>query len=324
VLFVGAMVVASWFRLSWMMFLFCLVPLARTRTRALVYAAAAGAGVVAGLVYTSLFHASYPYGFLATLRPALQQGEVLRAVGLVIGNFWTNMLTYFFRPQPFGVAPGMSAGVLSASQIGVAYLGTKYLLAAVVGACLWFGLRRGDRLALAAGVIGLITFLSLFLLYDAYEWREHRSLAPVFYVSAFALASRLRVRTIMTAVLLMLFAPLLSYAATGIIPARRAKAERFRASWVTVEAFDQLRYRIQERRTTTVLVSRGFARLSDIYVLALPLSNAAGYPIRYTFNLLGEEDLEVRNEEFVDYLLVPDVVTGPDGKPSLIPLLFER
>ncbi|MBN2537059.1 hypothetical protein JXB37_02140 [candidate division WOR-3 bacterium] len=324
VLFVVAMVVAAWFRLSWMMFLFCLVPLARSWSRALLYAAGALAGVVAGMVYTSLFHASYPYGFLASLRPVLQQGDVLRAAGLLAGNFWSNLVTYFFRAAPFSTPPGVSAVTVANSQVAVAYLGTKYLLAVLVGACCWFGVRRGDRFALAAGVIGLITFLSLFLLYDAYEWRDQRSLAPVFFLAAFALAHRARFRAATTAVLLMLFAPLVSYAATGVIPARRVLARKYRASRETVTALDRLRYQITERRTTTVLLSRFFARWNDIYLLSLPFANSSGYPIRYTINLLGEEDLEVRDEEFVDYLLVPDVGVGPDGRPIVIPLLLER
>jgi hypothetical protein len=173
-----------------------------------------------------------------------------------------------------------------------------------------------SRFASAVGIIAVANLALLVVFYDAYDWRELRTLAPVFLMMLLPLVNYRRVRVGLPVVLLAVFLPAIFFTGRVIVPQRRAVAAKYRDTPGMVQAFREIGSRIDKERMTTVLASRDLYKVRDIPLLALPVSNDGGFPIRYTFNIRKYEyDLRIQDPEFIDYVLATD--SGPDGEEGL-------
>ena len=303
ILLLGLLLVASMFRPSWLMCTIALVPLARTRRQLVLCSLGFIIALVASFGYVYLFLAPYPYGFLSKGLAALRTGEVLRFFGLLAGNLATNLHDFFLTSsvyRPFGAAHS----AFTRSGIHVVSFASKYILLGLLALLCWRGFRHRDRFRLGVALFVLLNLASLLLFYEAKDWPPYRVLAPMFYISVIALASSVPVRTVLPVLLLVMLPKVLNYSANCVIEPHRAVAARYRDNPAVLREFESVRYRITDRRMSTVLVSRRLYVEGDIPVLALPSTNAAGYPIRYTFNIHGV-DLSLKKRGFVDYLLLP-------------------
>lgn len=297
------LLVLSAFRVSYALWALGLVPLARDRRELVRFAALALLVVVLGIGLMRELSASNPHWPLSRAAAAVSRGDARAALTLVVQNVGENLQRYFV-----GETQGLRF-----------YMVMKYVVVAVGGVLLVAGLRGGrgpapgsgggDRLALGACTILLAHLALLFLLYDANTWREHRHLAPVFYLLAIALvAGRHRVATFaLYAVLLVLFPEVVGYAHARILPERQWMARQWDAAGEARAALAELA--TLEGRDgdgpVTVLHAQAFYGNLSIFPLAVPVVNRAGRPIRYTGNLGRTPDTKRFGRLPIDYVLLP-------------------
>ena len=175
--FVGLLLVLSVFRITYALWTLALIPVSRSRAelaRSLVIVAVC---MVSGFLFQLFFAASYPYGFLANVRQTVAEGDGLSVVALIVEKIWVNVTRYFLAPH---------------IDLSLVF---KHAIFFSAVAALIYGLVKRQRLLVAAGLIGAAHFFFLFTLYDAYDWREHRMLAPAMYmlIITFVYAGNVRV-----------------------------------------------------------------------------------------------------------------------------------
>ena len=287
------LLVLSAFRVSYALWALGLVPLARDRRELVRFAALALLVVVLGIGLMRELSASNPNWPLSRAAAALSRGDAGAALALVVQNVGVNLQRYFV-----GETQGLRF-----------YLVMKYVVVATGMVLLVVGVRRDDRLALGACAILAAHLVLLVLLYDANTWREHRHLAPVFYLMTIALvAGRLRIATIaLYAVLLALFPEIVGYAHARILPERQWMARQWGGSEEARAALGELAA-LDGRDgdgPITVLHAQGFYRNMSVFPLAVPVTSHAGRAIRYTGNLGRTPDTKRFGRLPIDYVLLP-------------------
>lgn len=287
------LLVLSAFRVSYALWALGLVPLARDRRELVRFAALALLVVVLGIGLMRELSASNPNWPLSRAAAALSRGDAGAALALVVQNVGVNLQRYFV-----GETQGLRF-----------YLVMKYVVVATGMVLLVAGVRRDDRLALGACAILAAHLVLLVLLYDANTWREHRHLAPVFYLMTIALvAGRLRIATIaLYAVLLALFPEIVGYAHARILPERQWMARQWGGSEEARAALGELAA-LDGRDgdgPITVLHAQGFYRNMSVFPLAVPVTSHAGRAIRYTGNLGRTPDTKRFGRLPIDYVLLP-------------------
>ena len=287
------LLVLSAFRVSYALWALGLVPLARDRRELVRFAALALLVVVLGIGLMRELSASNPNWPLSRAAAALSRGDAGAALALVVQNVGVNLQRYFV-----GETQGLRF-----------YLVMKYVVVATGMVLLVAGVRRDDRLALGACAILAAHLVLLVLLYDANTWREHRHLAPVFYLMTIALvAGRQRIATIaLYAVLLALFPEVVGYAHARILPERQWMARQWGGSEEARAALGELAA-LDGRDgdgPITVLHAQGFYRNMSVFPLAVPVTSHAGRAIRYTGNLGRTPDTKRFGRLPIDYVLLP-------------------
>jgi hypothetical protein len=293
------LLVLSAFRVSYALWALGLVPLARDRRELLQWGALALILLALGIWLMQQLSASNPNWPLSRALTAVSHGDVTGAVRLVLHNVGDNLHRYFV-----GETQGLRF-----------YVVMKYAVLAVGLVLLIGGVRRDDRFALAAAAILVAHLALLFLLYDATSWREHRHLAPVFYLTMVALiVGRYRIATfVLYAALLGLFPEVVGYAHARIFPERQWMARQWAAAVDARAALAELAT-LDGRDgdgPITILHAQGFYRNMSVFPLAVPVVNHNGRPIRYTGNLGRTLDAKRFGRLPIDYALLP-----PGAKPE--------
>jgi hypothetical protein len=287
------LVVLSAFRVSYALWALGLVPLARDRRELVYWGVVALALLAIGVGLMQQLSASNPNWPLSRAAAAVSQGDVGGALSLVLHNVGENLHRYLV---------GETQGLYF-------YVVMKYAVLAVGLVLLIGGVRRDDRLALAAAAILGAHLALLVLLYDATSWREHRHLAPVFYLTTLALvAGRYRIATfVLYAMLLGLFPEVVGYAHARIFPERQWMARQWAAAGEARAALAELASLDGSNGDgpITILHAQGFYRNMSVFPLAVPVVNHAGRPIRYTGNLGRTPDTKRVGRLPIDYVLLP-------------------
>ncbi len=284
----------SLFRVSYLLFLGCLIPLADNRRQLAIFIV--GFIVSFGGISLALrnFNALFPYGFMADLTPLLHAGRIGEAVSLVLDNLVLNLDLYFITE---------TKGLFF-------YVAFKYWLVGVMVYFAAVGVRKGDRLALAAALLGVLYLASLFAFYSAGDWCEHRGLASLYYAYVIVLVFR-KNRWGVAATLLLLavsFPAVHHRVEHKIINERAAVARQIRRNGKMAEAYAGLGRHLQgEGGVITVLISRDLLAKHKCLPLALALKNRADRQIRYTYNRSGDP-LERHLKIPVDYLLTDHAI----------------
>ena len=293
------LLVLSAFRVSYALWALGLVPLARDRRELLWCGVVALLLVALGVGIMQQLSASNPNWPLSRAAASLSRGDAGGAFHLVASNVRENLQRYFV-----GETQGLRF-----------YVVMKYAVIVLGLVLLYAGIRRGDRLALAASLILAAHLALLFLLYDATTWREHRHLAPVFYLMTVALvAGRHRAATFaLYVVLLALFPEVVGYAHARVLPERQWMARQWGAATEARAALAELASLDgrDDGGAITILHAQGFYRNMSVFPLAVPVVNHGGRPIRYTGNLGNTPDTKRFGRLPIDYVLLP-----PGAKPE--------
>jgi hypothetical protein len=322
VAYLAVLVVASLFRPSWAFCTVGLLPLAANRRQALFISGIVLAAVGASFLYIRFLCASYPYGFLVKAIAELQAGRVFGFLGQLFTNFITNVRYFYITTLLWPMGVSESAWIVS--RIGTSYVLSKYILTFLCGFCLWQGFSRRDRLAQAVGIIVALNLLVLLFLYDTRDWMGPRTVAAMFPLLMVGMLRNRRVMAVIPFALLILFPQAMSFTEGVVIATHRHVAAEYESNIGARDTFAEIGRQITEPRLTTVLASRFFYAMEDIPLLALPVRSRAGQPIRYTFNVLGDDELELKKPGFVDYILVPDTIVGTTAEPAHVKLRLVR
>ena len=282
--------VATLFRPSWWLWSIGLLPLARTGKERAIYAAALLGGMLGAW---ALFHWCAPVPYASFAQKVVRLQDAAAIAQAMYAHFARSVYRYFATEYEYGAA----------------YFVSKYLLVIGTYYALSRGRARKNRLLLAAGVIGLANLLFLFTVFDAFDWRGHRMLAPVMCLLGIVIASE-RQWTAAAVALICLGAlfPSAVRQSEEWIAQRNAVADAFRGSSALAAEFNAIAAVIPDPRLTTVLASRAFFQNNDMHPLLLPVRSTRGYPIRYTFNKYGA-DLQMHRPGFVDYVLAPEALS---------------
>lgn len=158
----------SLFRASWIA-LYALAPLqARSWRGAAAVAAACVVPICANLWIYVNFFASYEGGFLDLLLKALARTDLIGSLGMLQQQIQRNLLLYWSHVPAEAPAPYKNT-----------YLYYKALYIISFALCAALAWRAKSRLLAGVFLVDVLVLASLFSLYDAFSWREHRSLAAL-------------------------------------------------------------------------------------------------------------------------------------------------
>jgi len=155
----------SLFRLSWVFILFGLFPLSTSIKDFMKYALVLLFGLIFAVLTMQYFYASFPFGFMYDLMLSLHYGTFANIASMLYEHFVSNIMKYFYYEGYF-------------QYRYVFYY--KYLLVALLLYSIYISIKTREKSIIAGTIIYLIFFINLFLLYDAYGWREVRVLAAPF------------------------------------------------------------------------------------------------------------------------------------------------
>jgi hypothetical protein len=293
VAFVIVVLLLALFRVSYALWALGLLPLARDRREALRYGALALIVVAAGVLAMQALSAPNPYWPLSRAMSGLAHGELGAPLAMIAHNVAENLSRYF----------------VTETQGEMFYVAMKYVTFVLFVVVAAVAAVRRDRLAIAASLVLGAHFVLLFALYDAYSWREHRHLAPAFYLLVVVLVvdGYRRSYVALYLALLAMFPSVYAYATKRIIPERRWVAAQWAASTPARESLGRLAELVTrpDGGTVTILHAKDYYRNLSIFPLALPVTTAHGEPIRYTANLGTTPDTRRFGRIAIDYVLLP-------------------
>ncbi|OJV33050.1 MAG: hypothetical protein BGO29_14495 [Bacteroidales bacterium 36-12] len=158
IIFIGGL-----FRVLWFFWLVGLIPLAKNKRQLFFYSTLLSLGVISSLIVHKLFVEFVP-NYSSSLVESLKNGEVKNVIFSTLRHFVKNVINYFFSKQN-----------------GIVYIFMKFSTAGAVMFFTILALKYKSKLNIALALIGLTNFLLLFILYDAFDWREIRTMSPLFY-----------------------------------------------------------------------------------------------------------------------------------------------
>lgn len=259
--YVAVICVAGTFRCLWFFWLIGLVPLAENKKQLAGYFALFISGVIISYVFAILFIEPVP-NYLASVIKLLLNYD-LNAVWISLTeHFDHNIQMYFCNFDD----PLTSISVRFFNFFTTLY----FIVLAVV---------KRDKKNTAIALIGIVNFSLLFVVYDAFYWREIRTMSPLFYFYILFLVVDLHeiLIVILVASLMYLANETLSITYWWIGDRNGIHNNYNEAEF---QSYQEVRGHIPAR--SVVLLDF----LPDDYsctVFYLPLSNSSGEPIRYAF-----------------------------------------
>lgn len=291
--FVVLLLVLSTFRVSYALWALGLLPLARNGRELLRFGTLALVVLVAGVLAMQVLSAPNPHWPLSRALGGLARGDAAASIAMLAGNVGQNLHRYFV-----GETQGLTF-----------YLVMKYVVVLLGLIVLGGAAVHRDRLALAAALVLGAHLVLLFVLYDAHTWREHRHLAPVFYllVVVLVVGGYRKTYVALYLILLALFPEVYGYANERILPERQLVAMQWAASEDARRSLAHLADLVTraDGGTITVLHAKDYYRNLSLFPLALPVKNRDGQPIRYTANLGATPDTRRFGRIAIDYVLLP-------------------
>lgn len=274
-LFIIIIVIAGCFRALWFFWLIGLIPLARNRKQLGLYMLVIVAGITASMLITRFFTEPIP-NFFSSIIIMVQEGEISNAAGLLLNKFNRNVTMYF---QSF--------------QGGFVYVSMKFALIAPVLLFAILGLIKKSRLYSSIALIGFANFLLLFFLYNAFDWREIRTMSPLFYFYVLFLVTAVKpvFRYFMAGGLVVVFAFTISTSQQWINDRNVKHTSYSRDAGI---AYEQIAQKVPDNSLIFLNVHPGEYTPSLLY---LPLKNANNQQIKYIIPYFG-----VKTADY-DYML---------------------
>ncbi|MFZ4789475.1 MAG: hypothetical protein ACOYMW_00965 [Candidatus Competibacteraceae bacterium] len=170
ILFILTIIISGIFRSLWFFWLIGLIPLAKNKKQAIFYCLLFLFGIVLSFIFTKLFSDPIYNNYFSSVLYLLETGKIKNMIFSLTHHFFNNIFLYFFS-----IKNNVSIEVVTI------YIFMKYATISLVGFFIFIAFRKKSPLYIALSLIGTVNFLLLFLLYDAFEWREIRTMSPLFY-----------------------------------------------------------------------------------------------------------------------------------------------
>jgi hypothetical protein len=284
-LYVVLILIASLFRINWVVWLIAFLPLMRDIGRKVAFLFVFSMVIFLAFLVMRLIYAPYPLGFLASLVTTFTESGLIKAIELIASNFTYNIKSYLsplHDPDWF-------------------YTYSKYVLLVILVLFYSWAGKRIKRSYDALFSIILVNIFLIFLVYDAWDYREIRTLAPLL-VASFGMIlfhKKYTVAFIFLAVQCMFATVLYDYVEKNI-EQRIAQKVAYEESVKLRVAFAEIAQKVTGTDKITVLLSGSFTGDYKLYQLCLPFISFNNIPIRYSINY--RDGLEV-NPEKLDYVI---------------------
>lgn len=296
-LFIGIIVLASFFRYSWVLSMVGILAFARKRNDFLKFSLLIFFSLALGYIYLKLFHATY-YGLvLGNCSDFLKQGQVFSCLNIIYKNVEMNIPMFFYKYYYANY-----------------YFLTKIIFVFSLAFLFKTWLKTKDNLILSTILIQLVYFLSLFLFYDAYDTRDIRGLTPCLIIALIILAFYKKKLVLSSIAIAFLFVFPNSYKdfKYKILDLSLESGRIFKQFDLSVlqrlesRGSSVITVLVPERFYWTPMPNRNPLTIKDILhtkSLALPLKNYLGIPIRYTVNTSAFHPYYIHRKIKVDYAI---------------------
>lgn len=253
--------------------------------------------IVLAPLENSLMQAVFPDAFLPRAVSVLRAQGGAAFVKVMVGHLQQNLEAYFSQ---------RTGG-------NWAYLAHKYWMFTLFLGCVWGGWKARLRPVLAAGVLGIVTWTAVCVLYDVFDWREQRVLAPCALVAALTAGAVApwRYAVAVAGVTITFGAAAFLTTVPDCIRQHQAAATSYQLQHEKVRAFEALGDYLPESRENVILVPPAVVN-DTVAVLSLPLRGPRSQQIRYTSNYFAkdaQEQFKRRGLLPIEYAVV--VRTGP-------------
>lgn len=258
-LFVLTIFVAGMFRSLWFFWLVGLLPLATSKKQFFNYLILFSLGVLSSFLFTKYFVEPVP-NYFSSLLDLISSGQFGLATSSLFDHLFQNLSMYFMSfEEP------------------IYYIAMKFLTAGAVVYFIVKAIMKKERLYISLALIGTVNFALLFVLYDAFSWREIRTMSPLFYfLILFIVIDQKRLFSNIATIGFMILFIMTLPASRGWINDRNQASARFDKS--EENAFNEIRDGVDDH--ATILVGY-LPRDYSWDVLYLPITNKNNTPIRY-------------------------------------------
>ncbi|WP_299246650.1 hypothetical protein [uncultured Aquimarina sp.] len=273
VLFLITIFIAGIFRALWFFWLIGLIPLAKSNKQLIIYFSLFLLGVVMSFVFVLFFTEPVP-NYFSSLVVLLKNNKIGEGLVSLLFHFYDNLNFYFF---------GKSGDLV--------YKSMKYLNFGIVTYFSYLAFKNKSRLTIAIALIGTLNFLLLFTIYDAFDWREIRTMSPLFYFYIiFIVSSSRRITHLLIIILCCLFFPTLKISNQWI-----QERNNVQIIYDKKDVYKEIGKKIVDNKLTLLgYIPRDYS--TDL--LDLPLSNISGSPIRYIIPYYNVE------KKYFDYTII--------------------
>ncbi|MBN2772032.1 MAG: hypothetical protein JXR90_15180 [Spirochaetes bacterium] len=284
--FIFTILIAGFFRPLWFFFLFSLLPYSKDKKHFILLLIVSISGILFSYWFMILFFEEVP-NFFSLFWNLLKDFQFIEASKIFAEHFILNVL-FFMTYSEF---------VYSAIKLII-------LIALIYPIAIYFKYR--SKIYCSLSLVGSINVLLLFMLYDAYGWREIRVLSPFFYFSVVFLISR---NKSVEKYVLLSFMILIFIMSNNLIINNITNRNIY--DKVEFEFQKEAFQKISEIVGKEEIIYINYApRDNSMDILVLPLKNQNNMPIRYIVPYY-----RVKTVEYQYILLRPGVVTQ---KPPII------
>lgn len=263
------------FRSLWFFWLIGLLPLAKSKRELISYGLLFISGIILSVITTRLFTESVP-NYFNSIVTLLDNGQIGDMFVSLFSHFYENIKLYFFNEND-----------------DLLYRSIKYINFGTVFYFAFQGIKSKSRLAISLALIGILNFLLLFLLYDAFDWREIRTMSPLFYfyILFIVLNTNSLIRYLKIGGLCFLFS-------LTIGKTNKRIAERNNHNLQQINKEQNLHKEIADKVSDNSVVLVSYIPRDYSYdLLNLPVQNSNGSPVRYIIQYYNVEKVKA------DYVL---------------------
>ncbi|MCK8523948.1 hypothetical protein M0D21_20390 [Aquimarina sp. D1M17] len=258
-LYILLIFIAGIFRSLWLFWLVGILPLAEDKKQFVRYIAIFAFGIFFSFLVNHYVYEPVP-NYFSSLIDFLKKGEFGELFSSLVSNFWNNLRLYFFDDQG-----------------SVIYLLIKYVNLGVVIYFTSIAIKTKNEISISLASIGVLNFLLLFFLYDAFSWREIRTMSPLFYFYIIFIVTNSKsiIQYLQVIILCLLFLSSMEMSRERIAERNEIDVNKFIES---KEAFFEIAEKIPGN--SKVLISY-LPEDHSLDVLNLPLSTNTNLPIHY-------------------------------------------
>lgn len=271
VIFLLIIGIASLFRNLWLFWSIGLIPLALNRKQLFQYISLFIFCAVLSFLFARLFWDSFP-SYFSSVTNLIGQGLFSEAAKSLYNHCISNIESYFTgelsKPYP--------------------YFPTKLIIFfSVVTMATLYQISK-EKVYLAATLIGIVNFALLLITFDAWDWREIRSMSPLFYMFTIIIVSKKHVYvTIACLVFTITSFPHVRNLTSKFLLERNQQAVNFKNTAFLSAPPQQLATILDSASHPLVLL--GYIPQDYTQdLLLLPLRTSSGKPIRYAINYFNE------------------------------------